>query len=212
LFRRLFTALSRALSDAVLGSPPPEPWATGFQALDAALQGGLLPGTVTSLRGEPGAGKTTLALALVAAAQRAGALVAYVDVDSALSLPWARRLGVRELVVARPSGLAEALAVVRALGSAVDVIVVDSLAALALGARDEAPQAERALAEAARAAGVAVVVIEPLGGLFGGTGVCIEVRAEHCASPTLWAGTAVLERSAPVALALHEDGVPLNPC
>ncbi len=108
---------------------------TGSLALDIALGGKGLPrGRIIEIYGNESSGKSTLALHAVANAQKEGGVAAYIDAEHALDPSWARRLGVNldELLVSQPSNGEEGLKIVEMLvkSNAVDVIVVDSVAAL----------------------------------------------------------------------------------
>ena len=108
---------------------------TGSLALDMALGvGGVPRGRVIEIFGPEGGGKTTLALHIVAEAQKKGGLAAFVDAEHALDPDYARRLGVKvnELLISQPDTGEQALEIVDSLvrSGAVDVIVVDSVAAL----------------------------------------------------------------------------------
>jgi recombination protein RecA len=108
---------------------------TGSLALDHALGiGGVPRGRVTEVFGPEAAGKTTLALSVVAQAHAAGGLAAVVDVEHALDPAWASRLGVDldRLVLAQPDTGEQALELVDILArsAAVDAIAVDSAASL----------------------------------------------------------------------------------
>src|SRR6056297_2958512 len=108
---------------------------TGSMALDAALGiGGLPRGRVVELYGPESSGKTTLALHAIASAQKQGGVAAFIDAEHALDPSWARRLGVNleELLVSQPSYGEEGLRIAEMLvkSNAVDIIVVDSVAAL----------------------------------------------------------------------------------
>jgi recombination protein RecA len=108
---------------------------TGSIALDIALGiGGIPRGRVTEIFGHESGGKTTLALHIVAEAQRMGGLAAYIDAEHALDPLYAARLGVNvnELLVSQPDTGEQALDIAEMLvrSGAVDVIVVDSVAAL----------------------------------------------------------------------------------
>jgi recombination protein RecA len=108
---------------------------TGSLSLDIALGGKGIPrGRVTELFGPESSGKTTLALHVIANAQRAGGVAAFIDAEHALDITWARRLGVdvSSLLVSQPDTGEQALDIVEMLVSSnsVDVIVVDSVAAL----------------------------------------------------------------------------------
>ncbi len=108
---------------------------TGALSLDLALGGyGLPRGRIVELFGPESSGKTTLALHVVANAQKAGGVAAIVDAEHALDPTWARKCGVRleELLVSQPDTGEQALDIVEMLvrSNAVDCIVVDSVAAL----------------------------------------------------------------------------------
>ena len=141
---------------------------TGFAALDAILGTGGLPRSATvALRGDASSGKTTLALRLVAEAQVAGSIVAWLDLARAFDPVEAVSRGVRPewLVVLMPADLEEALAMAGSLMAArtVDLLVVD----LPDG-RDPAVARARVgdrlgrLAALARRAGTLLVLLEPV--------------------------------------------------
>jgi recombination protein RecA len=108
---------------------------TGSLGLDIALGvGGLPRGRVVEVYGPESSGKTTLALHVVAQAQRSGGVCAFVDAEHALDVGYARKLGVRtdDLLVSQPDCGEQALDITEMLvrSGAIDVIVVDSVAAL----------------------------------------------------------------------------------
>ncbi|MFL6801093.1 MAG: recombinase RecA, partial [Sphingomicrobium sp.] len=108
---------------------------TGSLGLDIALGvGGLPRGRVIEIYGPESSGKTTLALHAVAEAQKRGGTAAFVDAEHALDPIYARKLGVNidELIVSQPDTGEQALEIVDTLvrSNAVDVLVVDSVAAL----------------------------------------------------------------------------------
>ena len=108
---------------------------TGSIGLDAALGvGGYPRGRVVEIYGPESSGKTTLALNAVAQAQKAGGSAAYIDAEHALDLAYAERLGVNinDLLVSQPDTGEQALEVTETLvrSGALDVIVIDSVAAL----------------------------------------------------------------------------------
>lgn len=108
---------------------------TGSLALDRALGvGGIPRGRVTELFGPESSGKTTLALQIVAEAQKKGGIAAFVDAEHALDVTYARKLGVNcdELLVSQPDTGEQALEIAEVLvrSGALDVVVVDSVAAL----------------------------------------------------------------------------------
>jgi len=113
---------------------------TGAYSLNLALGvGGLPRGRVVEIYGQESSGKTTLALHVIAAAQKAGGLAAFVDAEHAMDPSYARRIGVNldDLLISQPGSGEEALTITEQLikSGALDVVVVDSVAALT-------PQAE----------------------------------------------------------------------
>jgi recombination protein RecA len=109
--------------------------ATGSLSLDIALGGSGMPrGRVIEIFGPESSGKTTLALHVIANAQKAGGVAAFIDAEHALDPSWAKRLGVRldDLLVSQPDTGEQALEICELLvrSNAVDVIVIDSVAAL----------------------------------------------------------------------------------
>jgi recombination protein RecA len=114
---------------------PIEAISTGSISIDYALGvGGLPRGRVTEIYGPESSGKTTLALQVIAEAQRAGGMAAFVDAEHALDASYAQKLGVdlENLLVSQPDNGEQALEIVEVLvrSNSVDVIVVDSVAAL----------------------------------------------------------------------------------
>ncbi|MCA8980804.1 MAG: recombinase RecA [Planctomycetes bacterium] len=119
------------------GYAPPEikGISTGSIGLDVALGGKGLPrGRIVEIYGPESSGKTTLTLHVVASAQKAGGICAFVDAEHALDPGYARKLGVKldDLLVSQPDTGEQALEIVETLvrSNAVDVVVVDSVAAL----------------------------------------------------------------------------------
>jgi len=108
---------------------------TGSISLDIALGGvGIPRGRITELFGPESSGKTTLALHVVANAQRNGGVAAFIDAEHALDTTWAKRLGVdvSGMLVSQPDTGEQALDIAEMLvnSNSVDIIVVDSVAAL----------------------------------------------------------------------------------
>jgi recombination protein RecA len=108
---------------------------TGSLALDAALGiGGVPRGRIVEIYGPESSGKTTLALQIVAEAQRTGGVAAFVDAEHALDPSYAARLGVdiEDLLISQPDTGEQALEITDMLvrSGAIDVIVIDSVAAL----------------------------------------------------------------------------------
>ena len=109
--------------------------ATGALSLDLALGGRGLPrGRIIEIFGPESSGKTTLALTVVANAQKTGGVAAFIDAEHALDPSWAKRIGVNidEMLVSQPDTGEQALEICEMLvrSNAVDIIVIDSVAAL----------------------------------------------------------------------------------
>ena len=108
---------------------------TGSLSLDIALGGQGIPrGRIIEIFGPESSGKTTLALHVIAEAQKAGGIAAFIDAEHALDPSWARKLGVdlETLLVSQPGSGEEAMNITEMLikSNAVDIIVIDSVAAL----------------------------------------------------------------------------------
>src|SRR5206468_4277759 len=163
---------------------------TGALSLDLALGvGGLPRGRVTEIYGPESSGKTTLALHVIAEAQRLGGTAAFIDAEHALDPIYAKKLGVNtdELLISQPDTGEQALEIAETLvrSNAVDVIIVDSVAALVPRAEldgdmgDSLPglqarlmsQALRKLTSAISRSGVVMIFInqirEKIGVMFG---------------------------------------------
>jgi recombination protein RecA len=134
---------------------PTEAISTGAISIDFALGiGGLPRGRVVEVYGPESSGKTTLALQVVAEAQRAGGLAAFVDAEHALDAEYAKKLGVDidNLLVSQPDNGEQALEIVEVLvrSGSVDVVVVDSVAALVPRAEIEGEMGEAQMGLQAR--------------------------------------------------------------
>jgi len=163
---------------------------TGALPLDVALGvGGIPRGRVTEIYGPESSGKTTLALHVIAEAQKTGGIAAFIDAEHALDPIYARNLGVNidELLISQPDTGEQALEIAETLvrSNAVDVIVIDSVAALVPRAEldgdmgDSLPglqarlmsQALRKLTAAISRSGTSVIFInqirEKIGVMFG---------------------------------------------
>ena len=163
---------------------------TGAISLDIALGiGGIPRGRVTEIYGPESSGKTTLSLHIIAEAQRLGGIAAFIDAEHALDPIYAKNLGVStdELLISQPDTGEQALEIAETLvrSNAVDVIVIDSVAALVPRAEldgdmgDALPglqarlmsQALRKLTAAISRSGTSVIFInqirEKIGVLFG---------------------------------------------
>jgi recombination protein RecA len=126
-------AIMRLGEDSMPGAIPII--STGSLALDLALGvGGLPKGRVVEIFGPESSGKTTLALHVVAEAQKQGGVSAFIDAEHALDVHYAKRLGVKtdDLLISQPDTGEQALEITDILvrSGAVDVIVIDSVAAL----------------------------------------------------------------------------------
>ncbi|MGQ9670061.1 MAG: recombinase RecA, partial [Desulfosoma sp.] len=108
---------------------------TGCLSLDLALGiGGIPRGRIVEIYGPESSGKTTLALHVIAEAQKKGGLAAFIDAEHALDVHYARKLGVKvdDLLISQPDYGEQALEIAEILvrSNAIDVIVIDSVAAL----------------------------------------------------------------------------------
>ena len=126
-------AIMRLGTDAVLPEIPVIP--TGSLALDIALGvGGIPRGRVVEIFGPEASGKTTLALHIVAEAQKKGGIAGFIDAEHALDVAYAQKLGVKtdDLLISQPDTGEQALEIVDMLvrSGAIDVVVIDSVAAL----------------------------------------------------------------------------------
>src|SRR3989338_3712610 len=128
---------------------------TGSLSLDLAIGvGGLPRGRVVEIYGPESSGKTTLALHVVAEAQRKGGIVAYVDAEHALDVDYARKLGVKteDILISQPDTGEQALEITETLvrSGAIDVLVVDSVAALVPRAELEGEMGDAVMGAQAR--------------------------------------------------------------
>ena len=128
---------------------------TGAVSLDYALGiGGVPRGRVIEVFGPESSGKTTLALQVIAQAQKTGGMAAFVDAEHALDAQYARKLGVdlENLLVSQPDNGEQALEIVEVLvrSGGVDVVVVDSVAALVPRAEIEGEMGEAQMGLQAR--------------------------------------------------------------
>ena len=128
---------------------------TGSLSLDLALGvGGVPKGRIVEIYGPESSGKTTLALHILASAQKAGGEVAFIDVEHALEPAYARALGVDidSLLISQPDTGEQALDITEALvrSGAVDVVVVDSVAALVPRSELEGEMGESSVGVVAR--------------------------------------------------------------
>jgi len=108
---------------------------TGALSLDIALGGQGMPrGRICELFGPEGSGKTTLALHVIASAQKAGGVAAFIDAEHSMDPTWARKVGVNleQLLISQPDTGEQGLEICEMLvrSNAVDVIAIDSVAAL----------------------------------------------------------------------------------
>ena len=134
---------------------PVEVISTGAISIDYALGiGGVPRGRVIEIFGPESSGKTTLALQVIAEAQRKGGMAAFVDAEHALDAAYARKLGVDldNLLVSQPDNGEQALEIVEVIirSNSVDVVVVDSVAALVPRAEIEGEMGEAQMGLQAR--------------------------------------------------------------
>ena len=134
---------------------PIEAISTGAISIDYALGiGGMPRGRVIEIFGPESSGKTTLALQVIAEAQKTGGMAAFVDAEHALDAQYAQRLGVDldNLLVSQPDHGEQALEIVEVLirSNGVDVVVVDSVAALVPKAEIEGEMGEAQMGLQAR--------------------------------------------------------------
>jgi recombination protein RecA len=134
---------------------PMEAISTGSISIDYALGiGGVPRGRVIEIFGPESSGKTTLALQVIAEAQRGGGMAAFVDAEHALDAQYAQKLGVEldNLLVSQPDNGEQALEIVEVLirSGSIDVVVVDSVAALVPKAEIEGEMGEAQMGLQAR--------------------------------------------------------------
>lgn len=125
-------SIMRLDEDAYLAIPG---ISTGALSLDLALGGRGIPrGRIVEIFGPESSGKTTLALTVIANAQQQGGVAAFIDAEHALDPSWARKIGINidDLLVSQPDNGEQALDICELLvrSNAVDIIVIDSVAAL----------------------------------------------------------------------------------
>ncbi|MDP3016459.1 MAG: recombinase RecA [Deltaproteobacteria bacterium] len=126
-------AIMKMGAEAMLGEVPTI--STGILSLDLALGvGGLPKGRVVEIYGPESSGKTTLALHVVAEAQKRGGIAVFIDAEHALDVKYAKKLGVKidELLISQPDTGEQALEITETMvrSGGVDVVVIDSVAAL----------------------------------------------------------------------------------
>lgn len=134
---------------------PVEVIPTGSLALDVALGvGGLPRGRIVEIFGPEASGKTTLALSVIAQAQKAGGTAAFIDVEHALDPTWAKIIGVDldNLLISQPDTGEQALEITETLirSGGVDILVIDSVAALVPRAEIEGEMGEAMIGVQAR--------------------------------------------------------------
>ncbi len=148
---------------------------TGSLSLDLALGiGGLPKGRIAEIFGPESSGKTTLAQHVIAQAQKRGGIAAYIDVEHALDPSYAQRCGVNveELLISQPDTGEQALEIADALvrSGAVEVVVIDSVAALVSQAEIEGEMGDTHVALQARLMSQA---LRKLAAAIGKTGTCV---------------------------------------
>ncbi len=140
---------------------------TGSVSLDLALGiGGVPRGRVVEIYGPESSGKTTLALHIIANAQRMGGTAAFIDAEHALDPEYAKKLGVstNDLLISQPDSGEQALDIVETLvrSNALDVIVVDSVAALVPRAEIEGEMGDQHVGRQARLMSQALRKLTPI--------------------------------------------------
>lgn len=140
---------------------------TGSVSLDVALGiGGVPRGRVVEVYGPESSGKTTLALNVVANAQKMGGTAAFVDAEHALDPEYAKKLGVKidDLLISQPDAGEQALDIVETLvtSGAIDVVVVDSVAALVPKAEIEGEMGDHHVGRQARLMSQALRKLTPI--------------------------------------------------
>jgi recombination protein RecA len=191
---------------------PDRIYSTGFAELDAILgPGGVPRGMGVSLRGDASSGRTTLALRLVAEAQAAGSIVAWLDLTAALDPVEAVARGIRPewLVVLTPADPDEGLAIAGSLlaGRAVDLLVIDLPSKLSKTFADRLGR----LAALARRAGITLLVLEPpraTGGLAAAVGEATGIRLELARRSWIRLGRDVVGQRTEVIVARNRAGPP----
>jgi len=134
---------------------------SGSYSIDDALGAGGFPrGRVVEVFGPESGGKTTLSLLAIASCQKTGGVAAFIDVENSLSLDWAKKLGVDvdNLVFNQPDSGEQALAIVRDMveSNLIDMIVVDSVAALTPQSQIDGDIGDQTMALQARMLGPAI--------------------------------------------------------
>src|SRR4030081_2797905 len=147
---------------------------TGSISIDYALGvGGVPRGRVVEIFGPESSGKTTLALQVIAEAQKLGGMAAFVDAEHALDAAYAQKLGVDldNLLVSQPDNGEQALEIVEVLirSNGVDVVVVDSVAALVPKAEIEGEMGDQHMGLQARLMSQALRQLAAVAGRNGGT-------------------------------------------
>jgi hypothetical protein len=197
------------------GRPDPaKVFSTGFPALDAILgPGGLTRGMGVSLRGDLSSGRTTIVLRLVAEAQAAGSIVAWLDLAAAFDPVEALARGVKPewLVVVTPADVHEGISIAGALlsGRTVDLLVID----LPQRIDDDAKVVDRLgrLGALARRAGISLAVLEPSGlasSLAGAISEATGVRLELARRSWIRLGRDVVGQRTEVVVARNRAGPP----
>ncbi len=151
---------------------------TGAISLDIALGvGGIPKGRIIEIFGPESSGKTTLAMSILAEAQKAGGVAAFIDAEHAFDAEYAKRLGIKteELLVSQPDYGEQALEILETLlrSGAVDIVVVDSVAALTPKAEIEGEMGDSHMGLQARLMSQALRKITGIASKTGGTVIFI---------------------------------------
>ena len=143
------------MGDQPAGKFTMEVISTGAMPLDMALGvGGVPRGRIIEIFGPEASGKTTVALSIIAEAQKAGGVAAFIDAEHALDPVWAEKIGVKldDLLISQPDTGEQALEIAETLirSGGLDVVVIDSVAALVPRAATEGEMGESMMGVQAR--------------------------------------------------------------
>src|SRR3990170_3755479 len=153
---------------------------TGCLPLDLALGvGGLPRGRIVEIYGPEASGKTTIGLSVIAEAQKAGGVAAFIDAEHALDPLWAQKIGVKldDLLISQPDTGEQALEIAESLirSGGIDVLVIDSVAALVPRAEIEGEMGDSMMGLQARLMSQA---LRKLTGVISKAGALIDVGVE----------------------------------
>lgn len=169
--KRIIAEINKKAGENIIGIVPEMPnlsierIPTNIEALDKVLGGGFPVGKIVELYGQPGAGKSLIALLAIKAAQEKGKQCVYLDVEDSFDAEWATKVGVKmdNLVISQSSVGEDTLGlVVKLLEARPDIIVVDSVAAMVTKAELEEDIDKAFMAPKARLMARALSIINAL--------------------------------------------------